>query len=253
MSGTTPLRVLHTFDNAAGFDELPEEVARLRSVPGCASAELYSSVTPGDDFHALTALWSSEDTFDAWWDTVRKGDFPSIRRLVAEPDEGNPEIDRSGTEFYPQTPFALRDGTWVPEAFDEKARTIFWPARGPVRVIIQNAVEATDARYAKIRTEVLDTRREEGCLEYAWLENIDLPGHLLLLEVWIDQIRYDRHWTLRERTAAFVGDNLREPATPARGPVSREFYRYPDFRHHYDRWLPVDPDAHATAIMWPAG
>lgn len=253
MHETDALRVLHTFDSDDDFAALRDEVGQLRDEPGCRTAELYTSVSPDDRFHALTAVWASEAEFDAWWDRARHGEYPTLFALVAENDPDDADVDRAGTEIYRQTSFALRDGVWVPEASDEKARTIFWPARGPVRVLIQNAVGTSDAMYAKIRAEVIDTRREEGCVEYAWLENIDLPGHLLLVEVWADQTLYDRHWTLRQRTAAFVGDNLRKPADPERGPVSREFYRYQDFRHHYDRWLPVDPDAHATAIMWPAG
>ena len=62
----------------------------------------------------------------------------------------------------------------------------------------------------------------------------------------------DRHWTLRQRTAAFVGITF-VSGRPLHGPASREFHRYQDFRRHYDRWLPVDSDAHATAIMWSAG
>lgn len=252
MSADAGVRTLHTFDRAEDPDALRAETAALREVPGCSSAELYTSLSPEDEFHAFTTIWESEADFDAWWATVRTGASPEIFTLLATDDPADPDLDRAGSEFYPRTPFALREGVWVPEAADENARTIFWPARGPVRVIIQNAVDASDAMYAKIRAEVVDTRREEGCLEYAWLENVELPGHLLLLEVWSDQIIYDRHWELRRRTAAFVGDNLRTPTTPKRGPISREFYRYHDFRHHYDRWLPADPSAHATAIIWPA-
>ena len=126
------------------------------------------------------------------------------------------------------------------------------PAGGPVRIIIQNAVQATPAMYDRIRAEIAETRREEGCAQYAWYESVDRPGHVLLLEVWADQVFYDRNWALRGATAAFVGDNLRTPAEPQRGPWAREFYRWQEFRHHYDRWLPADPGSYATTVSWPA-
>lgn len=235
------LRVLHEFDGPT--DGLADEVAALRDQPGCVSAELYATLAPGEADQALTLLWASEEEYWALWDRMLAGAFPVLFGLVS--------LGRD-SEFYLRTPFALRDGAWVPEASDDQARRIFWPARGQVRIIITNAVDATPAMYDKIRAEIVDTRREQGCQQYAWYENLDLPGHLLLLEVWADQVVYDRHWALRLATARFAGDNLRRPATPRRGPVSREFYRRQVFRSHYDRWLPADPSAHAVTIAFPA-
>lgn len=104
--------------------------------------------------------------------------------------------------------------------------------------------------YAKIRAEITETRREDGCEVYTWFENVELPGHLRLLECWADQVLYDRHWHLRLASAAFHGDPLRVPARPERWLVSREFYREQQFRHHYHRWLPKDPSA-ATTLESP--
>lgn len=162
-------------------------------------------------------------------------------------------MSRDRTEIYRQTPFALRQGRWVPEEEDESARRIFWPARGEVRIIIHSAVESTPQMYEQIAEEVPATRREDGALGYAWYENVDLPGHLLLLELWADQVRYDRHWQLRGATAAHVGPSLRVPTQPQRGRVSREFYRRELFRAHYDRWLPADLDQASSTIDYPAG
>ncbi|SDB80575.1 Antibiotic biosynthesis monooxygenase [Raineyella antarctica] len=244
------LRVLHEFADADDLAALRAVAEQLRQEPGCASAELYATLAEGEDRLALTMLWDDEAAYDEFWARALAGEHPA---LVTPLTGGTGPDDIASTEFYRRATFALRAGTWVPEHADEGTRKIFWPAGGPVRIIIQNAVHATEAMYDKIRAEIAETRREEGCLDYGWYEDVDLPGHLLLLELWADQVVYDRHWALRGATAAFVGDNLRVPAEPQRGPVAREFYRWQDFRHHYDRWLPADPDAYATTVLWPAG
>ena len=176
------------------------------------------------------------------------GGRPELRRLLAgsAPRAG-------GHEFCRCERFALVDGAWLPEAAAGRSRAVQWPARGEVRVLIQNAVQASEEMYAKIRDEIAETRREPGCLSYTWCENVELPGHLLLEEVWASQVIYDRHWALRLATADFLGDNLRTPATPQRGPLAREFYRRQCFTRLYNHWQPVDPDALATTIVWPAG
>lgn len=251
------LRVLHEFaDAAVDLDVLRTETARLRGVPGCASAELYATLAEGGSAVdgsgsalALTMLWHTEAAYDAFWRTELADDGSVLVPLVTG---GVGRQDVVATEFYRQAPFVLRDGVWIPADSDPATRTIFWPAGGAVRIIIQNAVHASPAMYDRIRAEIAETRREEGCQAYAWYEDVDLPGHLLLLEVWADQVIYDRHWALRGATAAYVGDTLRTPATPQRGPVTREFYRRQQFRHHYDRWLPSDPHAYATTVSWPA-
>jgi quinol monooxygenase YgiN len=235
------LRVLHEW--AGPVEGLAAAVGALREEPGCVSAELYATLAPGEEQHALTLLFATEEQYWSAWDRMLRGAHPTLLDAVRSAPV---------TEFYDRTPFALRAGTWVPEATDEGARRIFWPARGEVRIIITNAVEPNPALHAKIAAEILETRREQGCLSYAWYENAELPAHLLLLEVWADQVVYDRHWALRVATAPFLGDNLRHPAEPVRGLVSREFYRRQQFRAHYDRWLPADAAAHATTIAYPA-
>ena len=246
------LRVLHEFDDPTVLGPLGAELASVRDEPGCASAEAYASLVAGEDFYALTMVWQDEAAYDAFWSRALAGSYPTLLGLVAGAAGDDPLDDRAATEFYRQEAFAVRGGRWVPEAADETARRIFWPAAGPVRIIIQYAVDGSDAMYAAIDAEVAETRREEGCLEYAWLENVELPDHLLLLELWADQVVYDRHDALRGATAEFRGPTLRTPIEPTRGPVSREFYRHQEFRHHYDRWMPEDPAAYAQAVVWPA-
>ncbi|WOQ16805.1 putative quinol monooxygenase [Raineyella sp. W15-4] len=242
------LRVLHEFHDLPDPGPLREETAVLRRAPGCASAELYASLD-GSAFHVLTMLWETEEAYDAFWRRALAGDYPVLTDLVT----GAYADTSVTTEFYRREIFALRDGVWEPERLGESHRAIRWPAAGAVRVVIQHAVQASPAMYERIGAEVAETRREEGCLVYHWCEDVDLPGHLLLVELWADQVIYDRHWALRGATAAFRGDTLRIPARPQRGPETREFYRRQRFRHLYERWLPADSYAYATTVSWPAG
>ncbi|WP_420176530.1 antibiotic biosynthesis monooxygenase [Luteococcus sp. OSA5] len=241
------LRVLHTLHDLAEEAPLLTQLEQVRALAGCDSVELYKGLATDETFHVLTSTWEDEASFDAFWAQVLAGDFPEYFRLV----EGNAE-QTGVTEFYRCERFALKNGAWQPEGVAEKGRTIMWPARGQVRIVIQNAVQASDAMYVKIRQEIIDTRRELGCLSYTWCENVELPGHLLLEEIWADQVLYDQHWALRQHSAEFLGDNLRTPATPQRGPLAREFYRRQAFEHHYNRWQPAQLDGFSGTIVWPA-
>ncbi|MGO4958094.1 putative quinol monooxygenase [Luteococcus sp. Sow4_B9] len=241
------LRVLHTIHDLAEPEPLVIQLGAIREIEGCDSAELYKGLDPDETFHAVTMTWEDEQSFDAFWARVLDGEFPEYLRLV----EG--AADESGvTELYRCERFALKNGAWQPEEAAETGRAIMWPARDQVRVIIQNAVQASDAMYVKIRQEIIDTRREVGCLSYTWCENVEMPGHLLLEEVWADQVVYDQHWALRLHIADFIGDNLRTPATPQRGPLAREFYRRQVFEHHYNRWQPTTASEFSGTIVWPA-
>lgn len=246
------LRVLHQFvipdwalpAAATTPKGITDEIAWMRSEPGCVTAELYRMVEPVSlPDHALTAIWADEPAYWAFWEKVLNGGYPTLARLLSDDD--------AATEFYARTPFKLEDGVWMPEV-PTGQRRIHWPARGAVRIIIETAVQASEAMYAKIAGEVAETRREDGCETYAWLENVELEGHLLLLELWSDQVVYDRHWHLRLVSSPFRGETMRHPASPQRGLVTREFYRQQRFRHYYDRWLPADPIAAATTVEFPA-
>lgn len=229
------LRVLHTFAPERA-EQVQADVAALREEDGCVSAELYRS----QDLGAIACLWRDEPAYWAHWARViDSGIVPELRTLV----------DEASTEFYRQEPYVLDAGKWVPAAPPEAERRIFWPARGAVRIIIQGAYNYTPE---PTRAEVIATRREPGCEQYDWLENIDLPGHLMLLEVWTDQAIYDRHWQLRRDTVEYRGDSGRTPRPMERGEAVREFYRQQAFAPHYDRWLPAATEEVATTVTWPA-
>lgn len=236
------LRVLHDFTGPVERDLLVRSAGALRSSVGCVSAEAYASVT-GDEHVALTALFESEQDYWTVWDAAAKVD--DLRAVLDDPQ-------RCVTEFYQRTDFAVADGIWAPVAADRAARRIFWPANGQVRIIIEYAVQPNDRMRALAVREIADTRHEPGCLQYDWLESLEVPEQLLLLEVWSDQVIYDRHSQKRVDTAAYRGDSLRKVAEPKRGVASREFYRRQCFSPQYDRWLPADVAGYSASVHWPA-
>jgi quinol monooxygenase YgiN len=190
----------------------------------------------------LTTVWDSENAFSAWWATGDSGGLPELKRLVEAPAAVN--------EFYRQDAYGMVDGLWLYADADESVRRIVWPARGAVRIVIQYAIEPNPEAYERIAVEVADTRREAGCAFYDWLVNVELPDHLALVELWTDQVRYDRHSQLRVDSAAYRGDPLRRRRPPERGPVAIEFYRQQSFVAQYGRWLPADVDQYATSVRW---
>ncbi|MDA4109386.1 antibiotic biosynthesis monooxygenase [Mycolicibacterium holsaticum] len=234
------LRVLHEYQ-AGDHTQLLEETTRMRGEVGCRSAELYRSIGSAASF-ALATVWEDEPAYWRWWAGVVGGSYPNLFSLVST---GQP------SEFYHQQGFQLADSVWAPADLDEGARKIFWPARGPVRIIIETAFEASEALRGGLLADVAETRREPGCVAYDWLENVELPGHLLLLELWSDQVIYDRHWAIRLSTAGFRG-NPPPMVAPQRGALTAEFYRHQQFRHQYDRWMPDEVSLYATAVSWPA-
>lgn len=235
------LRVLHEFTDPALVDEIVAAADRLRDTPGCASAEVYRTLAD-EDHWALTEIWDSEDDYARHWDRIVAGEEPALREIAV----------RGSTEFYARAPYALVGARWVPEGEDETARRIFWPARGALRIIIQNAYEPEPTMREATRAEIDETRREPGCLAYAWMENVEVPNHLMLLEVWSDQLIYDRHWEGRLRSVELRGDSGRRATAPSRGPVSREFYRQQRFQAQYGAWQPAEVGEWAASVSWSA-
>lgn len=237
------LRVLHDITGPIDRDRLVSAAAELRTVAGCVSAEAYASMV-GDEHVALTMVFEREADYWAAWSTPARA-YADLHDVLTD--------DTSCvTEFYVVQNFGAAGGVWAPTDTDREARRIFWPARGEVRIAIQYAVAPNDEMRALVAPEVVETRREPGCLQYDWMENLELPEHLLLLEVWSDQVIYDRHAQMRVDTAAFRGDSKRKRAEPARGLTSLEFYRRQEFRVQYDRWMPADADGYSASIHWPA-
>ncbi|MDO5700829.1 MAG: antibiotic biosynthesis monooxygenase [Bowdeniella nasicola] len=235
------LRILHEFSNLDLLDDLTREAAALRGEENCLSAEVYRAMG-GEEHGALTLIWRDEVSYWALWDRVLTGAYPHLGSLA-----------RSGAisgEFYTRAPYRLSGGRWVPESDAETGRRIVWPARGAVRIIIQGAYETSADMADLTRLEVEETRREHGCLAYAWMANVELADHLMLVELWEDQEIYDHHWEIRTQTADFRGNSGRSPRTPERGLATREFYRHEAFTHLYDRWQPARVEDYSATVVW---
>lgn len=235
------LRILHEFFDASPLGSLTGEVAALRDEQDCISAEIYRAM--GEEDHwALTIIWRDEVSYWSLWDRVLAGQYPTFGSLA-----------RSGgmsAEFYSRTPYRLEAGRWIPDSAAKAGRRIVWPARGAVRIIIQGAYQPNADMAELTRLEVEETRREHGCLAYAWMENIELSGHLMLLELWQDQEIYDHHWEIRNQTVQFRGNSGREARPVTRGVATREFYRHEAFTHHYDRWQPARIADYSKTVVW---
>lgn len=237
------LRVLHDITGRVDRPRLVEAAAALRDVPGCVSAEVYASMI-GDDHTALTMVFERESDYWSAWSNAPQA-YADLHDVLTDDD-------LCVTEFSLVTSFGIADGVWAPADADRDARRIFWPARGEIRIAIQYAVEPNDEMRGLVRPEVIETRREPGCLQYDWMENVELPEHLLLLEIWSDQVIYDRHAQKRVDTAAFRGDSKRRRTEPQRGITSLEFTRRQTFQLQYDRWMPADVADYSASIHWPA-
>ena len=237
------LRVLHDITGPVGRGQMISAATALRDAPGCVSAEAYASMI-GDEHTALTMVFEHESDYWAAWSNPPKA-YSDLHNVLT--DDAH-----CVTEFYEITDFGVANGVWAPKGTDRDARRIFWPARGEVRIAIQYAVAPNDEMRALVAPEVAETRREPGCLQYDWMESLELPEHLLLLEIWSDQVIYDRHAQMRVDTATFRGDSKRVRSEPSRGLTSLEFYRRQMFRVQYDRWMPADVAEYSASIHWPA-
>jgi quinol monooxygenase YgiN len=61
---------------------------------------------------------------------------------------------------------------------------------GTIRLPPENITEALPVMARMVRT----SRGEDGCLEYAYAEDILEPGLVHVLELWSDQAALDRHF-----------------------------------------------------------
>ncbi|MEZ2188592.1 putative quinol monooxygenase [Corynebacterium sp. CCM 9204] len=230
------IRVIHTFGPLP--DGLVDEVRALRG--RVEQAEVYSTLAADEEEHALALLLPDDRVYG---DLLRGiTDHPILHDLLRS--------DGTGTAIYRQVPYALEGAVWRPLERPDPA--VVWPARGPVDIVIQGAYEDEPGMRGLTAREISDTRREPGCLAYAWYENIELPNHLMLLETWADQQIYDAHWFGRTATSAYRGDSGRRPTPPERGEPVREFYRSQRFEFHYGRMLPIDVRAYSQTVEWSA-
>ena len=231
------IRIVHRGATDAP-EKLLHDVASLRQRDGIKQAEAYQTLAVEDEDCAVAILAESVSDYA---EIVEK--LPELPHLHTFVQDGT-------TEIYEQSKYVLADGVWAPEA--GYAARIMWPARGPVSIVIQNAFVENPEMRALTAQEITETRREPGCLYYAWMENLELPNHLMLLEVWADQTIYDHHWFGRMATGEYRGNSGREAATPQRGELTREFYRQQSFEYHYGRLLPEATENYSHSVAWSA-
>lgn len=235
------LRILHQFRAPASADDrLTAEAATTRGLPGCQEAEAYRGLSEPERV-AMVQLWDDEDAYASYLTAVMAAELDSLPIELAGRDQAQ-------TEAYPHTYFAPVDQVWTAQGQDV-SRRIVWPARGPVRIVIQSCFANTAAEAPELLDNERKTRREPGCTDYAWLHGIDDNRHILLLESWADQRLYDQHWILRCRTRGT--NSARQRAERAYGTNGAEFYRQDELRWHYDRWLPTDDNAWSNTVAWP--
>lgn len=236
------LRILHRLTLPASADErLAAEARATRELPGCLEAEAYRSLRVPTEV-AVVQLWAEESAHDAYAAEVADAVVPSLVADLAGRDEAR-------TEAYAHEYFAPVEGVWA-AASQGAERRIVWPARGPVRILIQSCFADPEAEAPALAANELETLREPGCEEFAWMRGVEDPRHILLLERWTSQRIYDQHWVLRRRTGS--GGPARVRAERSLGSNGAEFYRHQEFRLLYGRWLPADEDAWPTTVDWPA-
>ncbi|QPK79115.1 antibiotic biosynthesis monooxygenase [Corynebacterium lizhenjunii] len=228
------LRSIHSAQTAP--EGLLSDVRAIRQRAGIHQAEQYVSLVPGEYVTAVTLLAQDEHSFST---LIRElVDYPAFRTL----------LETGSTELYQQCTFEMHAGKWSPAG--REGSVIHWPAQGPVSILIQGAYGANEHMRALTIQEIVDTRREPGCEFYAWMENVELPNHLMLLERWTDQQIYDAHWLGRMATSDYRGDSGRSAVSPVRGVASREFYRQQPFEFHYGRLLPANVRHYSHTVTW---
>lgn len=234
------LRVVHRLRLPdADAAQLVTEIRELRGRRGCAEAEAYSFLSAPEEI-AVVELWDDEEAFDAARGSRADGPTDLLHDLAT--------TDSVRTEIYRHSPFAVTDGRWVP-TLEDRTATVQWPAAGAVRIVIQSCFADPEEERPSLMENEAETRREPGCLEYGWMTSLDEPTHVLLIELWEDQLLYDRHWALRARSGQL--GRPRRRAERRHGSNGAEFYRMQRFRHLYGRWLPADPRDWSTSVDWP--
>jgi quinol monooxygenase YgiN len=237
------LRVLHQLRTPGdGVARLSQHAADLRAVDGVIEADAYRHITDPAQA-AVVELWESQAAFAVHWREVLAG------RRSGPLHTGTGPAFADSTEFYERQSFFPQDGAWTSMSYAEQAPVVMWPARGPVRILAQLAVPAPEQAVPAFRLDAEATLCEPGCAQYGWFQGTEHEQDMLLLELWDDQILYDRHWNLRIRTGNAT-DKAPEGARGG-GACGIEFYRHQPFIHLYDRWLPSDAAERSDTVVWP--
>jgi hypothetical protein len=163
-----------------------------------------------------------------------------------------PEPHGTAFELYRQSRFTHADGVWQPDPAHHVPSVVGGPHGGRgVRILIQRSFEGTGKAHERLIADILRTRSEHGCVEYAWTQSDLHPQHHALLELWATPQHYDAHWALRLSSGVAGQRNTGPAVARAGGSDAMEFYRHTAYREMYGRVLPADADQQATTIRWP--
>jgi quinol monooxygenase YgiN len=251
----TSLRILHQLSRELGDDEdLLVYTAAARCGAGCQEAQCYRGFEHRQHV-AVVELWSDEFAYSDYWRLLLESGevFKTVLRSSAGRSDG-----RNGAEFYGHQPFSQKEGVWMPPAYQERSSVVLWAAGAAVRIIIQATRGGIPESLPPLIRWSQETMREPGCLQFESFQSIEsgAGSDTLTLELWADQVIYDRHWALRRRSvaagAALASGNP-QPERPPRtfGTTAFEWYQQVLYSHLYDCWRPVDVERWSETVRWP--
>jgi quinol monooxygenase YgiN len=246
-----PLRVLYQLCRELTDDgDLRTHTEQARSEKGCLEAECYRGFEQSEHI-AILELWEDEYAYSEHWTRQLEHDmaFSTILR-----SSGVRRSGEDGAEFYRHRYFQTSEGVWTPpEAIGRQSR-IDWPGGGQVRIISQNSRARIEETLPQLVAYSEETRKEPGCLQFEHFHSVEFEPHTMNLELWTDQVIYDAHWRLRQRSRASgasrasAGEGPRPPRQ--QGTNGFEFYQRAAFTHLYNRWLPVDVREWSDSVLW---
>lgn len=248
------LRVLYQICREPGdHDDLLAHSAAARAEPGCEESECYRGFEHRENM-AIIELWADEFAYsDHWRKLVQAGTaFDTILR-----SSGTRAYGRNGYEFYWQQYYATKDGVWTPPEDHERSSVVLWAGGAQVRIIGQATRGEIRETLPQLVAYSEETRREPGCLQFEHMQSIEenAEGDTVNLELWADQVIYDRHWALRRRSVAHgavLASGGRSTERPERqfGNSGYEYYQCTRYAHLYDHWRPEDISRWSESVRW---
>jgi quinol monooxygenase YgiN len=244
------MRVVYQLCREIGDDkDLIAHAHAARSAAGCLESQGYRGFEFPENI-AIIELWEDEFAYSAHWARLLESEeaFTTVLR-----SPGTRHLGGDGFEFYPQQYFGNVEGTWTPRGRD-KVSAVRWAARLPVRIVGQHTRVITDEFVANLLAYVRETCREPGCFQFEHFRSIENDSDTCTLELWADQIIYDKHWKLRRASQsagarlASAGEFERPPRL--HGNDGYEYYQWVPYKHLYDHWAPEEYTQWSETVLW---
>lgn len=248
------LRVLYQLCRRPGdHEDLLAHTGAARSSPGCEESECYRGFEFSENV-TIVELWSDEFAYSDHWRKLVEDGTPwnTILRSSAERSYA-----QNGCEFYWHQHYSTVQGVWIPPEDHERSSVLMWPGGAQVRIIGQSTRGQVQETLPQLVAYSEETRKEPGCLQFEHYQSIEpgAEGDTVNLELWTDQVIYDRHYSLRYKSMAAGavrasgGRNMERPAR-ALGANGFEFYQCVRFTHLYDHWRPEDVYRWSETVRW---